>query len=171
MINIWRNDPELIARLGAPFRQINSEVDDAWFDSYMNNRNRQVRCAIINDEQRLIGLASLTEIDYVNRSAEFHIMIGCADDRGQGAGSFAVSKMLEHAFLNMNLNRVELSVLESNTEAQSLYEKYGFRYEGTKRAAAFKNGCYVDEYTYSILREEYAQQTEALYDMSIKSCG
>lgn len=36
MINTWRNDSELIARLGAPFRRINSEVDDAWFDSYMD---------------------------------------------------------------------------------------------------------------------------------------
>ena len=31
-INRWRNNPELVALLGAPFRYINSEVDEKWFD-------------------------------------------------------------------------------------------------------------------------------------------
>lgn len=42
-INCWRNDPELIAVLGAPFRYINLDVDENWFDGYMSNRGTQVR--------------------------------------------------------------------------------------------------------------------------------
>ena len=47
-INQWRNDPYLIACLGAPYRYINEDVDKAWYDKYLNTRNNSVRCAIVD---------------------------------------------------------------------------------------------------------------------------
>lgn len=38
IINKWRNEPELISLLGAPFRYINLDVDIKWFENYMANR-------------------------------------------------------------------------------------------------------------------------------------
>ena len=155
-INIWRNNSELIALLGAPFRYINYEVDEKWFDNYISNRNTQVRCAIMeNGKENLLGLVSLTSINHLNQSAEFHIMIGNEESRGRGVGTFATKAMLEHAFYNLNLQRVELEVLSSNKVAKTLYEKCAFVYEGKKRKATFKNGAFVDMLMYSILREEF----------------
>lgn len=48
-INGWRNDPELLALLGAPFRYIAPEVDEKWFESYMANRGNAVRFAITEE--------------------------------------------------------------------------------------------------------------------------
>lgn len=62
-INKWRNDPELISFLGAPFRYINEEIDMLWFDNYMKNRHIFVRLAIVGDDDKILGLASLTNID------------------------------------------------------------------------------------------------------------
>lgn len=157
LINSWRNDPELIEQLGAPYRFINNEVDQKWFDSYMNNRASQVRCAIVDDvDDKILGLVSLVSIDQMNQSAEFHIMIGNRDNQGKGIGSFAVREMLKHAFNNMNLNRVELTVLENNNRAKHLYEKNGFIYEGRKRKAKFKGGRFVDMLMYAIIRDDYS---------------
>jgi len=153
-INKWRNDPELIEQLGAPFRYINQDVDVKWFENYMNNRNNAVRCAIVNKAtDDILGLVSLVSIDHLNPSAELHIMIGDKANQGKGVGTFAVNEMLKHAFSNLNLQRVELSVLEGNTRARHLYEKCGFVCEGCKRNARFKNGKFVDLYIYSVLRE------------------
>lgn len=156
-VNAWRNDPELIAFLGAPFRYINLEVDTKWFDTYMANRGNVVRCAIVDDKQqdRILGLVSLTAIDHMNQSAQLHIMIGEKENQGRGIGTYAVKQMLFHAFMNMNLHRVELTVLEDNKRAQRLYEKVGFNYEGTKRKAKYKNGQFVNMLEYAILRDEY----------------
>ena len=85
-------------------------------------------------------------------------MIGEAETRGKGAGSFATKTMLEHAFFNLNLQRVELEVLDDNKEAQKLYEKCGFVFEGKKRKARYKSGRFVDTRLYSILKEEYEKQ-------------
>lgn len=157
IINRWRNDAELIALLGAPFRYINLDVDMKWFDGYMSNRGNAVRCAITKEnDDTILGLVSLVSINYMNQSAEFHIMIGDKENQGQGMGTFAVNEMLKHAFYNMNLQRVELTVLEDNERARHLYEKCGFVYEGRKRQAKFKNGRFLDMLLYSILRQEYS---------------
>lgn len=154
-INKWRNNPGLVANLGAPFRYIGSEVDNAWFDSYLKNRVNTVRCAVVDENDVLIGVVYLTGIDYLHRSAELSVMIGNPEHRGKGAGSFAVNEMLKHAFFNLNLNRVELGVLSSNKTAVGFYEKNGFIREGVKREARYKNGEYVDLLMYAVLREEY----------------
>ena len=155
-INIWRNDADLISFLGAPFRFINLEVDSKWYENYMSNRNSTIRCAIVEEEKNeILGLISLMSINPVNQSAELHIMIGRAENQGKGIGTFAVNAMLEHGFNNLNLNRIELYVLESNIRAQNLYEKCGFVKEGLKRESNFKNGKYEGMYLYSILRKEF----------------
>lgn len=158
IINKWRNNAELISMLGAPYRFINQSVDKNWFNSYMNNRSSQVRCAIVTEENDdILGLVSLTSINQLNQSAEFHIMIGETVNQGKGMGTFAVKKMLDHAFKNLNLYRIELTVLESNKRAQHLYEKCGFIKEGTMRNCVYKNGEFVNMHIYSILKEEYLE--------------
>lgn len=159
-INKWRNDPELIASLGAPFRYINLIVDEEWFDSYMNNRNTQVRCSIVDEDDAIIGLVSLINIDYMNQSCVFHIMIGNGENQGKGAGTYATKEMLNHAFNNLNIHRVELNVLADNMRAIHLYEKVGFIKEGTRRQCDFKNGKFVDMLMYSVLREEYLEKIQ-----------
>lgn len=155
-INRWRNDSDLIGFLGAPFRYINFDVDMKWFESYMNNRGNAVRCAVTDAEKDdILGLVSLVSIDFMNQSAEFHIMIGDISNQNKGVGTFALNAMLQHAFYNMNLQRIELSVLEDNNRARHLYEKFGFVYEGRKRNARYKNGHFVDLLLYSILKNEY----------------
>lgn len=156
LINIWRNDSELIECLGAPYRYINMQTDEKWFDNYMNHRNSQVRCAIVSaEDDTILGLVSLTGIDHMNQTATFHIMIGDPKNQGKGIGTFGVQEMVKHAFLNLNIRRIELSVIEENKRAQNLYEKNGFKYEGCKRKARFKNGKFINVFLYSLLYEEY----------------
>ena len=158
IINGWRADRGLIACLGAPYRFINQEVDEAWFDAYMRSRQTCVRCAIVGEgdasEDQILGLITLAGIDHLRQSATLHIMIGSSKDRGKGMGTFAVLSMLRHAFYDLNLRRVELSVLATNEAAIGLYEKCGFTREGTRRQACYKGGEFVDMYEYGILRGE-----------------
>ena len=155
-INGWRNDPALISLLGAPFRYINLSTEEAWFSGYMKSRGESVRCAICEENSdEIIGLVSLMSVDYMNQSAELHIMIGNRENQGRGAGTFAIKEILRHAFQNMNLHRVELMVMENNERAQRLYEKLGFIREGVKRKSHFKDGRFMDAILYAVLKEEY----------------
>ena len=157
-INRWRNDPDVISCLGAPFRYINMDVDSAWYEKYLSSRNNTVRCAITDESDQILGLVTLSSVDYMNQSTEFHIMIGNPGAQNKGAGTFALEEILKHAFLNMNLQRVELTVLETNERAIHLYEKVGFVREGTKRKSKYKNGVFYDMHIYSILKDEYLKR-------------
>lgn len=153
-VNRWRNDPELVSHLASPYRFVNAETDRDWFESYQRSRSTQVRCCIwtLRRPHRRVGLVSLTGIDPVHRSAEFHVMIGEDRDRGAGLGTEATRLMLDHAFFNLNLHRVYLTVLEENRRAVAVYRKLGFKREGVLRQAAFKQGAYKDLVLFSVLR-------------------
>ena len=124
----------------------------------MQNRGTNIRCSILNEEEQVLGLVSLTNIDRMNQTAVFHIMIGDSTHRDKGIGSYATNEILRHAFYDMNLNRVELTVLESNNRAIALYEKLGFKKEGIKREAVYKNGEFVNMILMAILKSEYQNE-------------
>ena len=155
VINSWRAKRELIDYLGAPYRFINEEVDNKWYDAYLVNRGSTIRASIVDKDGKVVGLVSLTNINRINQTAIFHIMIGDRDHQGKGCGQFAIEQMLYHAFGDMNLNRIELTVLESNSRAINFYEKNNFKKEGIKRKAVYKNGSFQNMYLMSLLKEDY----------------
>lgn len=157
-INLWRSNKELIENLGAPFRYIDEEIDFKWFDNYLNNRSTTVRCTILDGNNQAIGLVSLTNINHLNQTAVFHIMIGSSEHRGKGVGYIATNEMLKHAFYDLNLNRVELTLLESNKAALNLYSKVGFEQEGIKRQAVYKRGEFINMISMSILKTEFEKR-------------
>lgn len=157
-INKWRNDKELSKKLGGVYRFVNSDVDNAWYDRYLDSRNNSVRCSIVDENDIIVGCVYLLNIDTINRSGELHIMIGNKVNRGKGIGTFAVSSIIDHAFQDLNLRRLQLEVLESNEIAQKLYRKMGFVEEGRKRKAVFKDGQYVDEIIMGLLRDDYVKE-------------
>ena len=157
-INKFRNRRELMDALLAPFRYINPESDKEWFLSYKANRENNVRCAICLEEtDEVIGVVYLLNINWIVRSGEFSIFIGDKIWRGKHYGESASIKMLEHAFRDLNLNRIQLKVLEINAQAISLYEKLGFKIEGIQRQAAFKNDGYRDVVLMSLLKDEFKE--------------
>ena len=125
----------------------------------MQNRNTTIRCAIVKatDEDDILGLVSLRNIDFINRSAELHIMLGDTKNRGKGIGTFAEIEILNHAFNNMNLNRIEAGVLESNTRMLKFCEKIGYKPEGVKRQSIYKNCKFVNMIMLAILKEEFSK--------------
>ena len=155
-LNKWRNDREVIDCLGSPFRFVSPKVDESWLANYHANRGYAVRLAICEATSHiLIGAVYLLSIDWVSRSSEFAIWIGEKSSQGQGAGLFATREALRHAFLDLNLNRIYLTVLEDNARALALYKKVGFKVEGALRQAVFKNGKYFDMTQMSILADDY----------------
>ena len=160
-INSWRNDKMLIANLGAPFRFINSDIDRDWYEHYLSSRSNTIRCSVVDEKDIILCLVSLTNIDRINQSAVIHIMVGNEENCGRGIGTFAMLNMLNHAFNDMNLRRIELSVLKDNVRAQGLYNKVGFQLEGEKREAVYKDGEYKNMYIMSLLKEEFKGIEEA----------
>jgi diamine N-acetyltransferase len=155
-LNAWRNDKEIIEHLGNNFLFISGAVDEDWFQSYLRDREHAIRLAIITEDAgEYIGNVNLTSIHRINRSAEFSILIGEKRYWSRGVGAQATRLMLDHAFRDLNLNRIYLTVVRENTRALRLYKRMGFSEEGCLREAIFKDGSYRDLVAMSVLKSEF----------------
>lgn len=72
---------------------------------------------------------------------------------GKGIATQAVKLLVDYSFKNFELNRLYASVFAPNTASQKVLLKAGFTYEGTQRQSVYKNGQYLDELFYSLLRK------------------
>ncbi len=155
-INDWRNDHEIINLLGCNFLYISEKIDEEWYQNYLNNRDKNVRLSILeSDNNNLIGNVYLTNIQFINRSAEFSIVISNKNYWSRGIGEMVCREILKHAFIDLNLNRIYLYVLEQNTRAIKMYEKVGFLVEGKLEEVVYKNGSYHNTFVMAILRKNY----------------
>ena len=69
------------------------------------------------------------------------------DRQGKGVGTGLMRAALDLADNWLGLTRVELHVYVDNVAGLALYEKFGFKIEGTHRRFAFRDGGFVDAYS------------------------
>jgi RimJ/RimL family protein N-acetyltransferase len=76
---------------------------------------------------------------------------------GRGVGTFALQRALAWAFTEHHVHRAYLYVKADNARARQLYERLGFRYEGTFRDGfRERDGSYADLCGYGILAGDEA---------------
>lgn len=101
-----------------------------------------------------LGTCQLRGINRSSHRSLFSIILR-PSAQGKGYGSDALRTLLSFAFRELNLHKVTLMVYESNLGGQRLYEKVGFKYEGTLREEVYRQGKYENQYVYSILEREF----------------
>jgi RimJ/RimL family protein N-acetyltransferase len=71
--------------------------------------------------------------------------------RNRGVGSLLLEHVIHWAQKNPTVSRIELNVFVENDAAISLYSKYGFQIEGTRRRSIFRDGKYHDDHLMALL--------------------
>lgn len=152
----WFNDPEVIRYLNF-YKPVSKRNEERWVETLSEAQDQHVFAIEAQTEGGWvhIGNMGLHRLDLRNRTAVLGVALGEKDFWGQGYGTEAIRTVLRFAFDTLGLNRVELDVFEFNPRAIRCYEKVGFRREGTRRQALFREGRYHDVYMMSILAEEF----------------
>lgn len=101
-----------------------------------------------------VGVCGLTSFDSVNQTAEFSCLI-FPEYQGHKFSVSALMTLLNHSFLNLNLNCVWGEVFMSNKKALKLFKKVGFVEEGILRKRYYRGGKFRDVKAISILKEEW----------------
>jgi RimJ/RimL family protein N-acetyltransferase len=155
----WHNDPDLYSLLTGTFRFVSMSAERKWLEKRAEFNNHEVNWAICESKtKKHIGNVYLREISWVDRRAGLAIFIGEKGDRSKGYGQSAVKQLLRHAFGDLNLRKVTLPVLASNTVARHIYEKCGFTVEGTLRRHVFKNGRYEDVLVMAVFADDASSE-------------
>jgi RimJ/RimL family protein N-acetyltransferase len=103
------------------------------------------------------GEVVLNELDPDNLSCSFRIGLAGPRFFGRGLGTEAARLILAHAFDSVGLHRIALEVYAFNPRARRVYDKLGFRAEGTLRHALRWDGAWVDAHVMSVLGTEWAR--------------
>ncbi|MFF2158532.1 GNAT family N-acetyltransferase [Paenibacillus chitinolyticus] len=152
----WRNDMEVM-RTTNPFLDLSTYAETRQFVEQVILGSDTSKSYMILDKPsgRAIGITSLIQLDYKNRSAECILDIGEKEFWGKGYGTESLRLLLNYAFLELNLHRISLRVFAFNDKAVALYEKIGFKREGISRQAVFREGQWHDILHMGMLQEEY----------------
>lgn len=155
------NDPEIEKMVGGYSFPISKFQQLKWFESNVNS-HINIRLVIETEEDGAVGLANIVNIDWKNRSAFHGIKIGNRKFRCKGIGTDTVLAIMKYAFEELQLNRLDTTILKYNEPSIKLYcDKCGWKIEGVRRKAVFKLNEYHDELIVGILREEYEELIKA----------
>lgn len=151
----WRNDPEVKALLIGWSYPVALETEQVWFEGASQDESTQRLAIELLADGRYIGNIGLYDIDWINRKAEYGILIGDKTAWGQGFGLDASKTLLAYAFRELNLHRIFLRVLTQHIRALRLYDKLGFRVEGRLREDIYRGGAYQDALIMGMLASDF----------------
>lgn len=89
-----------------------------------------------------------------HRNSEMAIQI-LPEWQGKGYGGEAMEWILEYAFRRAGLHRVGIRVFAWNVGARRLYERVGFKLEGTEREKWWHDGQWWDDLALGMLEGEW----------------
>lgn len=81
---------------------------------------------------------------------------------GHGYTPEAVVLIAQHAFEDLGLHRIQISIVPRNTASRRVVEKLGIRDEGTALRYLEINGVWEDHIRYAITVEEWEERREEL---------
>jgi len=107
----------------------------------------------LKSENRVIGTVSIIKVDLFQQKAEIGYWLGEKYWR-KGIMSEAVDRMLDFAFNELDLRRVEAGTFAENIASQNLLESFGFQKEGIRKQAyrAKATGRIHDDVLYGLLK-------------------
>lgn len=106
---------------------------------------------------KMIGSIGINQWDIEN----YYIQIGYVLNKkywNQGIMTEALKTVIDFAFKNMNIERIELTHDVRNIGSGKVMLKNGLKQEGILRKSKYIKGEFIDCFYYSILREEYESQ-------------
>jgi ribosomal-protein-serine acetyltransferase len=101
-------------------------------------------------DERMIGAAGFAGIDWVARATSVGYWLAL-EHQGRGLMTRAVKALVDHAFGELELHRVEIQAAEGNRRSRAIPERLGFQEEGTLREAERVGGRYLDLVVYGLL--------------------
>jgi RimJ/RimL family protein N-acetyltransferase len=150
----WTNNPE-VRQFMTMTEALACDDEMEWLKKFRDNPNNIVLSIVFEQTGQMIGGINLSRISWVNRYATFGIMIGQHDLHKLGLGTEATRLMIRYAFHTLGLRMLKSSVLAPNIASVALHRKVGFQENFRRPGQYLREGRWVDEIIYGLLRSEW----------------
>lgn len=145
LLNKWKNDEETFKFLGGGFSPVSIDQQSSWLDNMMDlngNNKRYLICITENDKP--IGMTGLYGINWIHRTTEVGLYIGDKNEHRKGYAQSAYNLIEKYAANYLNLRKIKLQVVKSNSRAKNMWEKLNFKEVGKLSKERFIDGNYFD---------------------------
>jgi ribosomal-protein-serine acetyltransferase len=105
-------------------------------------------------EGKLVGIAGYDRIDFSDRNADLSYWL-TARLQGKGIVTRCCRALLDYAFGELGLKRVEVRCASENKKSRAIPERLGFKEEGIIRQAQWICDHFVDHVVYGMLTTEW----------------
>ena len=108
---------------------------------------------------RIAGIVGHHQIDWLNRLTSVGYWVSEAY-QGRGLVTAATRALVNHAFSEARLNRVEIRCAVGNYKSRAIPERLGFRREGLLRDAEWLYDQFVDHIVYGMVARDWEAASE-----------
>ncbi len=155
---VWMNDPDVTAMIEFNLG-ISRKQEEAFFDRIESQSDHDFTWAILDEADRHIGFIALHAINWRNRAGVGGLVIGDRPCWGRGYATDAVRVRSRFAFTQLGLHRINGHTF--NPAMKRVYQKCGYRHEGTAREMFFRDGQWHDVDLFGILETDWARRERA----------
>lgn len=155
----WMDDPDFIRFLyGDPARspkQIRERIVSMLGRSTAQPMPGALYLIIDSEDQGPVGLLSLQNISWRNRSCSIDLYMGKKGMRHKLVAPISFFRAMEYCFGELNLHRVTAFIYSFNEASWRVLERAGAVRELTLREHVARDGTLYDMYCYGLLRREF----------------
>jgi ribosomal-protein-serine acetyltransferase len=116
--------------------------------------DQSMQFAIVDRDGGIAGVVGFHRFDWANRATSIGYWLA-ADRQGRGLMTEAVRALVDYAFSERDLHRIEILAAVDNARSRAVPERLGFRAEGVRREAERHGERYFDLVTYALLAREW----------------
>jgi len=155
----WMEDPDFQLFLyGDPARspkQIREQIVSMLGRSSAQTVPGGIYLIIDSPDHGPLGLLSLQNISWRNRSCSIDLYMGKKQMRHRLTAAVSFYRAMQYAFEELNLHRVNAYIYSFNEASWNILERMGAKRELTLRDHVAREGKLYDIYGYGLLRHEF----------------
>lgn len=125
-----------------------------WVEILKNDKTQIVFIILVNDIAS--GVLSISALDLVHKKSDWAFYL--TDKVRGGLGAALEFSLLNFAFDDLLLEKLNCEVLETNDVIVKLHKKFGFIEEGFKNSNIEKNGTRIGVYFLGITKDEWVSK-------------
>jgi ribosomal-protein-serine acetyltransferase len=111
----------------------------------------------------IVGVVGFHSVSWTNRSTTVGYWLA-EDHQGRGIMTTAVRALVDHAFGEWDLHRIEIQCAPDNHRSRAIPERLGFREEATLRDTELVGGRFLDSVVYGLLENEWVRANKKTPD-------
>lgn len=123
-----------------------------FIEGYINSEKTDLTCAIYFQD-KFVGLIGLKDTDQINKKTEIGYWLS-ESFQHQGIVTRSCQTLINYAFDNMNMNRIQIKAATDNLKSRRVSERLGFKNEGIERDGELHSRGFVDLVVYSLLKAD-----------------